>query len=370
MESTNRIPIEPSCFRDLVDTTKDATANGRQFGVSSDGGTESMGMSFVFLCVLGGSLIIPDQTFFSNRNKSVPSPERTKELLLVLKDSGDEGLRMAAVDELRLVDAQSNPEVIKALVETLGTDRKSGVRAEAAVSLSRMRPIRPEIGQALEQTIAKDSSMRVRMQARSALLQYNLAGYRSVAPAINSPAQLDPLGQIAKETPKDTPAEATQPPSTSPNRIWSWMGIQSNWLGTNSNNETAQNNGTAGNNSTSEPKPWMRPGRTMVGWVQGVFGSTKEPQRDSSAQASAPSATSPVVPTSSGAPGRTVSNPGRGNAPGSTAGGSSLGNAGNPGAIPTFPPIPEFKPGSPSSNAPSPSGVPTPIGPDLGKPDR
>jgi hypothetical protein len=45
------------------------------------------------------------------------------------------------------------------------------------------------VGQALENAVSKDASMRVRIQARSSLLQYNLAGYRSAPKNIESAVQ-------------------------------------------------------------------------------------------------------------------------------------------------------------------------------------
>lgn len=379
MESTIRIPNMPSWFGDRVDTTRDATAIRRSLGVSSIGGTESMGMNLIFLCAVGGSLVFPDQSFFGGRNKTPPTPERIKELLEVLKTSGDEGLRIGAVDELRLLDTQSNAPVIAALVETLKNDRKPGVRAEAAVSLARMRPVRTEIGHALEQTIAKDTSMRVRMQARSALLQYNLAGFRSTAPLNNSPAQLDPLGEIAKEEKPETPANPARP--------WTWMAFQNNWFGTapegnvpatqppNSGALPAASpaNGTANApgatpaaQPAAEPRSWYRPGKALAGWLQSTFGSQRADAKETG------SPMPPIAPAglnvpSGGAPGRTVSNSSRGGAP--TPSNGSQGNAASPAPIPTFPPVPEFQPGSTSQSG-SPGRVPEPQGPDLGKPDR
>ncbi len=389
MESTIRIPNVPSWFGDRVDTTKDATALRRSLGVSSHGGTESMGTNLIILCALGGSLALPDQSFFGGRGKAAPTSERVKELLQTLKTSGDEGLRIGAVDELRLLDTQSNAPVVAALVETLKTDRKPGVRAEAAVSLARMRPVRTEIGHALEYTIAKDASMRVRMQARSALLQYNLAGYRSTAPLTNSPEQLDPLGEIAqaeKQEKQETPAAAARP--------WTWMAFQNNWFGTPSDPQanapgakpaatdgqpaangngvaTAAVSGTApASQPAAETRSWYRPGKALAGWFQSTFGSQRAEAKESGssmppiapAGLNLPASGMAAAPSPKpGAPGRTVSNSNRSNAPSPDRG--SQGNASSPAPIPMFPPVPEFQPGSPNQ-------PPETQGPELGKPDR
>src|SRR5205823_5547833 len=57
------------------------------------------------------------------------------------------------------------------------------VRAEAAGSLGKMRPISQQAGYALEQAQNNDGVMRVRLAARQALWQYHLVGYRGGKPA-------------------------------------------------------------------------------------------------------------------------------------------------------------------------------------------
>jgi hypothetical protein len=97
-----------------------------------------------------------------------------------VKNDGDESKRTAAAQELRQYDPGQFPMIVPVLVDVLLTDSKPGVRAEAAQSLGKMRPIAQQAGMALEQALASDSSMRVRLQARSSLLQYHWSGYRSV----------------------------------------------------------------------------------------------------------------------------------------------------------------------------------------------
>ncbi|HEY7152816.1 MAG TPA: HEAT repeat domain-containing protein [Gemmataceae bacterium] len=116
---------------------------------------------------------------FGKKNKKAPTPaERVPQLLAQVKTDGDESKRAAAAEELRQYDPAQFPTIVPILIDVLLTDKKPAVRAEAAQSLGKIRPIAPQAGQALEQALTKDSSMRVRLQARSSLLQYHWSGYR------------------------------------------------------------------------------------------------------------------------------------------------------------------------------------------------
>jgi hypothetical protein len=117
---------------------------------------------------------------FGKKNKKPTPAERVPELLAQVKSDGDESKRAAAAQELRQYDPAQFPMIVPVLVDVLLTDSKPVVRAEAAQSLGKIRPISQQAGAALEQTLANDSSMRVRLQARSSLLQYHWGGYRSV----------------------------------------------------------------------------------------------------------------------------------------------------------------------------------------------
>lgn len=132
--------------------------------------------------VINGSL------FFGK--KPVKNPvERVPELIGILKTDGDEDKRADAASELRQFDPVTFPVIVPVLIDALANDKKPSVRAEAAISLSKIRPVSPVVGQALENSVSKDASMRVRIQARSSLLQYNLAGYRSAPKNIESAIQ-------------------------------------------------------------------------------------------------------------------------------------------------------------------------------------
>lgn len=157
----------------------------------------------VLLPVLARS--VPAGIFFGKKGNK-PSPnERVPELINQVMNDGDENKRVRAVEELRQYDPASFPYLVPVLVTVLINDKKPVVRAEAAHSLGKIRPISQEAGLALEQAQAKDSSMRVRLQARSALMQYHWAGYKS------SGAEPSPLVQT-----KEPPLAGDPPPAPAP----------------------------------------------------------------------------------------------------------------------------------------------------------
>jgi len=109
-----------------------------------------------------------------------PNPAtRVPELLQTVRTETDDHKRAAAAQELRNYDPTSFPEIIPALVDLTLRDRNTGVRLEAVQSLAKLRPVSSQAGWALEQAVEKDSSRRVRLLARTSLVQYHLSGYRS-----------------------------------------------------------------------------------------------------------------------------------------------------------------------------------------------
>lgn len=137
--------------------------------------------------------------------KAKPNPkERVPELIAIVKTDGDENKRAHAAEELRQYDPSAFPEIVPVLIDVLMNDKKPSVRAEAAQSLGKLRPVSQSAGLALEQAVAKDTSMTVRLQARSALLGYRWAGYRSIK-------KEEPILPTAKEPPL---AEAAEKPRT------------------------------------------------------------------------------------------------------------------------------------------------------------
>jgi hypothetical protein len=141
--------------------------------------------------------------------KKAPKPDpatRVPELIATVKTDGDENKRAAAAEELRQYDPTTHHDIVPVLIDVLLHDAKPSVRSEAAQSLGKLRPISQEAGWALEQAVAKDTSMRVRLQARSALLFYHMGGYHSTkveeAPAGQSkePPLADPAPPAVKTT--------------------------------------------------------------------------------------------------------------------------------------------------------------------------
>jgi hypothetical protein len=164
------------------------------------------------LLVLLPTLAVPASAgvFFGKKGKKPNPNDRVPELLVTVKTDGDENKRAHAAEELRQFDAASHPEVVPILIDVLLNDKKPAVRAEAAQSLGKLRPVSQEAGQALEQALAKDPSMRVRLQARSALLQYHWSGYRS-ATKKDGPPPFE-----SKEPPLADTGPKLAPPATMP----------------------------------------------------------------------------------------------------------------------------------------------------------
>jgi hypothetical protein len=150
---------------------------------------------------------------FGKKKPKVEPAQRVPELLDLVKNSPDESKRSDAVDELRKYDPAAFPEMIPVLLDVLQNDQKSSVRLAAVSTLSKYRPVSQEIGMALEQTVAKDSSMRVRLHARSSLLQYHWAGYHTPKNPGNVPSTKEP--PLAQPIP--APKTVLPPPaSTAP----------------------------------------------------------------------------------------------------------------------------------------------------------
>jgi hypothetical protein len=151
--------------------------------------------------------------------KPKPSPqERVPELIRIVQTDGDENKRAGACEELRDYDPAQFPDIVPVLVEALLNDKKAGVRAEAAHSLGKIRPVSQMAGHALEKALADDPSMRVRVQARGALLSYHWAGYHSAGkkdePLVKSkePPLADPPEKGPAPVPPILPARLTPVP--------------------------------------------------------------------------------------------------------------------------------------------------------------
>lgn len=137
--------------------------------------------------------------------KPKPDPaKRVPELIAVVKSDPSESKRADAAAELRDYDAKTFTDIQPTLADALTRDAATAVRAAAAGSLGRLRPIHPAAGYALEQAAANDSALRVRLAARQALWSYQLVGYRSAKPAKTTTSAKPAAGQ-SKEPPTAEP---------------------------------------------------------------------------------------------------------------------------------------------------------------------
>jgi hypothetical protein len=149
---------------------------------------------------------------FHRQAKPEPA-KRVPALITTLKTDPDEKKRSAAAQELRSFDPAAFPDIIPVLIEAAQADPKAGVRMEAVNSLAKLRPVSQQVGQVLEQVVEKDTSMRVRLHARSLLVQYHLSGYRSPK-NVEGPALGTPPGVKTEEPPLADPPVGV--PGTAP----------------------------------------------------------------------------------------------------------------------------------------------------------
>jgi len=157
--------------------------------------------------VVPAALAVPAEAglFFTKKARVNPA-ERVPVLIMALKAEPNEQKRAAAAGELRQFDPNAFPEIAAALIDAALHDPQPGVRLDAVDSLGHMRPISQQVGWALEQVLAHDSSFRVRLGARTSLWQYHLSGYHGSRQA--EPAVAADDGVRTTEPPLDTPAKA------------------------------------------------------------------------------------------------------------------------------------------------------------------
>ena len=157
--------------------------------------------------------------FFNRKPKGNPT-ERVPTLIYALKAEQDEHKRAAAAEELRNYDTGAYPEIVNALVDAAMTDTSAAVRSEAVHSLGKIRPISQRAGWALEQATANDASVRVQVQARSALLTYRMSGYHSAKngePPVEGRSLKTfepPLADVPATAPAPVPAAQPVTPGT------------------------------------------------------------------------------------------------------------------------------------------------------------
>ncbi len=158
--------------------------------------------------------------------KPPPKPDpavRVPDLIKTVHTDGDENKRADAIAELRQYDPATFPEIMPTLIDALLNDKKPSVRAEAASTIGKLRPVSQQAGDALEQALDKDASMRVRIAVRSALLQYHWAGYRSGkkddAPPSSTPTTKEPpLADPPSSTPTTKEPPLADPTPTKPTK--------------------------------------------------------------------------------------------------------------------------------------------------------
>jgi hypothetical protein len=154
----------------------------------------------------------PAQGLFAKKPKVIPS-QRVPELILIVKTDTDDRKRQHAVEELRDYDATTFTEIVPVLVDVLLHDKKMNVRLEALTGLTRIRPVTTMAGNAIEKAAADDESWRVRLQAKTSLPKYHLAGYSS--------RKSDPVAAVKKK-PTDEPPLAVSPPPPIPATVTSF----------------------------------------------------------------------------------------------------------------------------------------------------
>ena len=165
----------------------------------------------VLALVLPAIVALPVQAGIIFGRHPKPNPaQRVPELVVMVKTDQNEGHRESAAKELRNYDPAVFTDIVPVLIDVLQHDASTGVSLEAVQSLGKLRPISQEAGWALEQAL-KDSSIRVRIQARNSLWAYRLGGYHSDNRMVQSPAPgVAPPTAAALPT-TTVPATATAP---------------------------------------------------------------------------------------------------------------------------------------------------------------
>ena len=178
---------------------------------------------YPLVCALLLAAALPAPAGLFGRKKKADPVQRVPELIQILKTDRDDRKRQDAAEELRQFDPGQFPQIVPALVEALQTDPKPAVRSEAAHTLSKLRPVSSPAGQALERAAAQDHALRVRLQARTALMFYHMAGYSSArkgdppqGPALKPPPNEPPLLKSTTAEPPLASQQTVPPPAPLP----------------------------------------------------------------------------------------------------------------------------------------------------------
>jgi hypothetical protein len=149
----------------------------------------------------------PATNLFSGRKNNITPEQRVDQLLMQAQTATETYKRCDAIEELRDFNTTTFPQIVPILVDILHQDKNPSVRAEAARSLGRLRPLTKMAGDALSEAASKDSALRVRWQARTSLAVFNVAGWKS---SNHDPAEKQPYndkGKIELKEVKGAPAD-------------------------------------------------------------------------------------------------------------------------------------------------------------------
>ncbi len=167
-----------------------------------------MNWSRVLLVValaLGSTAPASAQLFGRKTAPRATPTQRVPELINTIKSDIDERKRSAAVEELSHYETKDFPQVVPTLVEVLEREPKVGVRLDAVHALGRLRPVSNAAGLALERAASNDSAIRVRLQARTTLMWYHMAGYDK---------------DKMVDGPQQPTVKTTEPPLADPQQPW------------------------------------------------------------------------------------------------------------------------------------------------------
>lgn len=173
-------------------------------------GTKSIAIVVLMMSLAGTA----PASIFGKKTPKVDPAQRVPQLLYNVQMEQDEKKRVAAAAELREYDSKQFPEIVFILADIVETDKSAAVRAEAVQSLGKIRPITATAGQAIEHA-AKDSVMRVRMQAWSSLRMYQLAGYRTGAA---NDMKVEVVKPVKPDVKPDVKADAKPPQPATPDQ--------------------------------------------------------------------------------------------------------------------------------------------------------
>lgn len=169
----------------------------------------------ILAALLGFGLTVPASAGpFRKAVKSDPAVQ-VPALLDTLKTDKDERARARAAAALDEFDGKAFPDILPALAAALAADPSTAVREDAAAAIGKIRPITPQAGFALEQALASDKSIPVKLSVRKALLQYRILGYfggnraemalQSAEPPLAAGLPGDPAATVLRPTPVPAP---------------------------------------------------------------------------------------------------------------------------------------------------------------------